>query len=49
MRPPILVFTHIPKAGGQTIVYLLRRHFGLRELSVRARQHRGFSAGGSAR
>lgn len=34
---PILVFTHIPKTGGQTIVHLLRRHFGLGELSVRAR------------
>lgn len=36
MTHPILVFTHIPKTGGQTIVYLLRRHFGLAGLTVRA-------------
>jgi hypothetical protein len=37
----LLTFAHIPKAAGQTLIALLRRHFGLRHVDVGQRAFKG--------
>ena len=40
----LLAFAHIPKAAGQTVIALLRRHFGIRHVDVGRRARKGNTA-----